>query len=135
MSDPRDLGLVSQVRSPHAERPVIYLYDSVPGGVGLAARLFERNAELVQGALDLVTACACLTGCPACTGPSLATGGDARSVALRLLTTLRVDEPASGGLALPATPRHPARIGTWHLPEPPTPGPLSDAEIVALDVG
>ena len=50
MSDPRDLGLVSQVRSPHAERPVIYLYDGVPGGVGLAARLFQRHEELVRGA-------------------------------------------------------------------------------------
>ena len=38
MADPRDLGMVAQVRSPHAERPLIYLYDAVPGGVGLAAR-------------------------------------------------------------------------------------------------
>ena len=44
MSDPRDLGLVAQVRSPHAERPVIYLYEAVPGGVGLSPRLFERAA-------------------------------------------------------------------------------------------
>ncbi len=36
MVDPRDLGLVSQVRSPHQERPTIYLYEAVPGGVGLA---------------------------------------------------------------------------------------------------
>ena len=54
MSDPRDLGLVSQVRSPHAERPIIYLYDGVPGGVGLAARLFQRHEELVGASRDLV---------------------------------------------------------------------------------
>ena len=31
MVDPRDLGLVTQVRSPHAEEPTIYLYEAVPG--------------------------------------------------------------------------------------------------------
>ena len=35
MVDPRDLGLVTQVRSPHHEAPTIYLYEAVPGGVGL----------------------------------------------------------------------------------------------------
>ena len=34
MVDPRDLGLVTQVRSPHAEAPTIYLYEAVPGRVG-----------------------------------------------------------------------------------------------------
>jgi DEAD/DEAH box helicase domain-containing protein len=88
MSDPRDLGLVSQVRSPHAERPVIYLYDGVPGGVGLAARLFERHAELVAGARDLVADCPCDAGCPACTGPRLETGGEGKRLAARLLALL-----------------------------------------------
>jgi DEAD/DEAH box helicase domain-containing protein len=85
MSDPRDLGMVAQVRSPHAERPLIYLYDGVPGGVGLAARLWERHGELVTGALELVEACACDEGCPACTGPRLETGGNGKRLAARLL--------------------------------------------------
>jgi len=95
MSDPRDLGLVTQVRSPHAERPVIYLYDGVPGGVGLAARLFERHAELVAGARDLVAGCACDSGCPACTGPRLETGGDAKRLAVRLLNLLAAGSAAA----------------------------------------
>ena len=49
MVDPRDLGLVSQVRSPHHEAPTIYLYEAMPGGVGLSERLFARHAELVDG--------------------------------------------------------------------------------------
>lgn len=88
MSDPRDLGLVSQVRSPHFERPVVYLYDGVPGGVGLASRLFERHAELVTGARALVDDCPCSAGCPACTGPRLETGDGAKRLALRLFTLL-----------------------------------------------
>ena len=47
MVDPRDLGLVTQVRSPHAEEPTIYLYEAVPGGIGLSERLWERHDELV----------------------------------------------------------------------------------------
>ena len=88
MADPHDIGMVAQVRSPHAERPLIYLYDAVPGGVGLAARLFERHAELVEGALELVSGCACAAGCPACVGPRLEAGERAKEVALELLGLL-----------------------------------------------
>jgi DEAD/DEAH box helicase domain-containing protein len=103
MSDPHDLGLVAQVRSPHAERPVIYLYDGVPGGVGLAPRLFERHDELVAGALDLVRRCPCDAGCPACTGPRLETGGDGKRMAGGLLRVLA--EQTAG------SPRKVARTG------------------------
>ena len=95
MSDPRDLGMVAQVRSPHAERPLIYLYDAVPGGVGLAARLFERHAELLVGALALVDGCACQAGCPACVGPPTERAADTRRNARRLLGVLAGREVAS----------------------------------------
>ena len=88
MVDPRDLGLVAQVRSPHAEQPTIYLYESVPGGIGLAERLWDRHDELLAAAADLIEACGCDGGCPACTGPRLEPGVDARALALRLLTDL-----------------------------------------------
>jgi DEAD/DEAH box helicase domain-containing protein len=88
MADPHDLGMVAQVRSPHVERPVVYLYDSVPGGVGLAARLYERHAELVAGALGLIEACGCADGCPACVGPRLEAGGIGKEHARRLLSLL-----------------------------------------------
>lgn len=103
MVDPRDLGLVSQVRSPHHEAPTIYLYESIPGGVGLATRLFARHDELLAGAADLIAACGCDGGCPACTGPRLEPGVDARSLALRLLAQLGA--PATtGARSLPVTP-------------------------------
>jgi DEAD/DEAH box helicase domain-containing protein len=88
MSDPHDIGMVAQVRSPHQEKPVVYLYDSVPGGVGLAARLYERHSELVEGALSLVEDCRCEDGCPACVGPRIETDGSAKAAALRLLHML-----------------------------------------------
>jgi DEAD/DEAH box helicase domain-containing protein len=95
MVDPRDLGLVSQVRSPHSESPTIYLYEAMPGGVGLSERLFARHDELVAGARDLIATCGCDTGCPACTGPRLDPAVDAKALALRLLDTLTSSEPAT----------------------------------------
>ena len=50
MVDPRDLGLVTQVRAPHADAPAIHLYEPVPGGVGLAERLYALHPELLDGA-------------------------------------------------------------------------------------
>jgi DEAD/DEAH box helicase domain-containing protein len=94
MSDARDLGLVAQVRSPHAERPVIYLWESVPGGVGLSPRLFERTAELLDGAAALIRECPCEVGCPACVGPRGETGGDAKGLAMRLLAAVGEPGPA-----------------------------------------
>jgi len=99
MVDPRDLGLVTQVRSPHQEAPTIYLYEAIPGGVGLSERLFARHEELVGGAVGLIAACPCEAGCPACTGPRLEPHVDAKALALRLLGELGDDGAASDAAA------------------------------------
>jgi DEAD/DEAH box helicase domain-containing protein len=99
MVDPRDLGLVTQVRSPHSEEPTIYLYESVPGGVGLSQRLWDRHAELVAGAAELIAGCGCEGGCPACTGPRLEPDIDARALALRLLAELGATVGVTSGAA------------------------------------
>jgi len=49
--------------------PTIFLYDSIPGGVGLAPRLFEEREALLRNAAALVRECSCDDGCPACIGP------------------------------------------------------------------
>jgi DEAD/DEAH box helicase domain-containing protein len=92
MVDPRDLGLVSQVRSPHSQEPTVYIYEAVPGGVGLSERLFERHTELVAGAAELIAGCGCASGCPACTGPRLEPDVDAKALALRLLRALVAEQ-------------------------------------------
>jgi DEAD/DEAH box helicase domain-containing protein len=101
MVDPRDLGLVTQVRSPHQEAPTIYLYEAMPGGVGLSERLYARHQELIVGAAELIAACSCEAGCPACTGPRLEPQVDAKALALRLLDELGA--PANG-LTSPVAP-------------------------------
>ncbi len=88
MVAPVDLGLVTQVRSPHHDAPTIFLYEAVPGGVGMSERLFARHEELVAGAAKLIEACGCDAGCPACTGPRLEPEFDVPRLALRLLQQL-----------------------------------------------
>ncbi len=99
MADPHDLGMVAQVQSPHAEQPVIYLWEAVPGGVGLSARLFDRTDELIDGALDLVSGCDCEVGCPACVGPRGESRLDGRRLARRLLQVLAGDPLVTGTAA------------------------------------
>ena len=66
---PRDLGVSAQIRSPHFQRPALFLYDAVRGGVGLSDLLFRGHRALFAAALDVAARCACERGCPACVGP------------------------------------------------------------------
>jgi DEAD/DEAH box helicase domain-containing protein len=52
-------------------RPTLFLYDALPGGVGLARRIFERADELFLRAARLIESCRCRSGCPACVGASI----------------------------------------------------------------
>ncbi|HEX8820919.1 MAG TPA: DEAD/DEAH box helicase [Archangium sp.] len=80
MIDPRDLGKTLGSKDdadgpPSKDRgvgfdPTIFLYDNIPGGVGLAARLFDLRDELLRRARRLLESCACEDGCPACIGPA-----------------------------------------------------------------
>ena len=67
----------------------------MPGGVGLAERIFERAAELLGRARVLVRTCACPDGCPACVGATETAGGIRKRAALALFA--RVLEDASAG--------------------------------------
>jgi len=52
-------------------RPTLFLYDALPGGVGLARRIYERTEELMERAARLIAHCPCKSGCPACVGPAV----------------------------------------------------------------
>jgi DEAD/DEAH box helicase domain-containing protein len=51
--------------------PTITIYERTPGGVGYAEQLFASMPDVLQASLDLVIACPCENGCPACVGPVL----------------------------------------------------------------
>jgi DEAD/DEAH box helicase domain-containing protein len=91
MTDPRDLGVTLGDAAPEGTPdapdgggvamrvrggprpgydPTLFVYEHVPGGTGLASRIFEQRAELLARTLRLVEGCPCTSGCPACVGPA-----------------------------------------------------------------
>jgi DEAD/DEAH box helicase domain-containing protein len=85
MCDTRDLRSISQVRAPFTERPTVYIYENVPGGVGMSAKLYNEADKLFEAARDAVRRCPCTAGCPVCVGPPMEVGDDGKEGVLRLL--------------------------------------------------
>ena len=86
MCAPQDINVVYHVKDTFTGRPTIYLYDSVPGGIGLSDRVFEMEYELLSQAKDMLADCPCADGCPSCVGATAGPG--AKSTLLRLLDQL-----------------------------------------------
>jgi DEAD/DEAH box helicase domain-containing protein len=72
MCEPRDIGRTLGSEDGPIDRegyqPTLFLYDALPGGVGLSRRIYERAEELFSRAARLITNCQCKSGCPACIG-------------------------------------------------------------------
>jgi DEAD/DEAH box helicase domain-containing protein len=85
MSDPRDIGVLAQVQAPFTGRPTLYLYDTVPGGVGLSERIFGLVDDLLVACRNAVESCPCIDGCPACVGPALEVGRRGKQTVAELL--------------------------------------------------
>ncbi len=68
--------------------PTIYLYDSQPGGIGLAERIFQVLPDLLARGLETIERCGCRSGCPSCVGPVNEVGRRAKPVAVALLRRL-----------------------------------------------
>lgn len=85
-----DLGISCEIRSGHFERPALFLYDRIPGGVGLPVALFRSHREIVRAAREVLARCACEHGCPACIGPLEEVGPLGKQTALAVLA--RLDE-------------------------------------------
>ncbi len=88
--DRRDIHVVPQVKSIHAELPTFFVYDSYPGGIGISERVYEVWPELLSHVEQHVNACPCEQGCPACIGPQESIVGLKNEV-LKLLAYLRLE--------------------------------------------
>jgi DEAD/DEAH box helicase domain-containing protein len=86
MADSADLHATAMIRSPFTDKPTLYLYDSVPGGVGFARKIWEQFDEICEAARRHLAACPCERGCPACVGAAVDSGDTARAGAAWLLT-------------------------------------------------
>ena len=88
MCDPRDLGVNSEARAKATGSPTITIYDLVPEGLGFAEQLYELHHELLRGAFEMISACPCREGCPACVGPVGVEGLKTKELTRRLAERL-----------------------------------------------
>ncbi len=95
MCDVRDLGVLCQAQAPFTRRPTLFVYDAVPGGVGLAERLYQIADELLGACLQLVGDCPCADGCPSCVGPMAEVGVSGKAACRELLTGMTGDRCAA----------------------------------------
>ncbi len=106
MCDPHDIGRAIEDAAPEQLEAgqfaaTAFLYDHVPGGVGLSERIFEEIDELLPLAVELIAGCSCALGCPSCVGAtavaSLETAPldtfDRKTCALRLVIGLGLATP------------------------------------------
>jgi len=110
MCDRRDLGTAVGERPPSAAteinwedfatpsatsselkkffEPNLYIYDAYPGGIGFSEPLYGICGTLLNGTLELISACTCENGCPSCVGPTADRGERTKEVALEILGRL-----------------------------------------------
>ena len=96
MADPADIRAIPMVRSPHTGGPTLFLYDTYPGGVGFARKLFDLHDLVLDAAAERLARCACPQGCPSCVGSALEAGPVAKASTARLLQLAREESEARG---------------------------------------
>jgi len=111
--DRGDIGGISYPSHPQIGGPAVFIYDGYPGGIGLAARGFDRIEALLERTRRLLEACPCERGCPSCVhSPKCGSGNHpldkagARFVLEELLSPSAVREPRPV-LVLPPPPPAP----------------------------
>lgn len=66
LTDRNDLGGIAQPAHPQLDCPAVFIYDGIPGGMGLTRQAFSQPMELLKRAQELLQSCPCEQGCPGC---------------------------------------------------------------------
>lgn len=67
--DKQDLGGLSQLKHPELDnRPAVFIYDGVPGGLGFSRGIYDNFETIASNTRSLIDNCHCsgVDGCPAC---------------------------------------------------------------------
>jgi DEAD/DEAH box helicase domain-containing protein len=91
MCDRWDIGGLSTVWHPDTGAATVFVYDGVPGGVGISEEGYARIEEWWHITAQLLADCPCEDGCPSCVqSPKCGSGNDPldKAVALRILRML-----------------------------------------------
>lgn len=66
MTDRNDLGGISIPFHAQTGTAAVFIYDGVPGGLGLSRQAFDNPDALLDRTFEAIAACPCESGCPAC---------------------------------------------------------------------
>ncbi|MFH2091145.1 MAG: DEAD/DEAH box helicase [Pseudomonadota bacterium] len=66
MIDRNDIGGISIPFHPQVGKAAVFIYDGVPGGLGLSEQAFKKTGDLLQKTFEVISSCPCDIGCPAC---------------------------------------------------------------------
>ena len=102
MTDRNDLGGISMPYHPQVDTSVVFVYDGVPGGLGLTLQAFDNAQTLMQRTYEAIRDCPCDTGCPACVhSPKCGSGNRPidKAAARRILEMLLRQNPEQGEVA------------------------------------
>jgi len=66
MCDRLDIAGLSTPLHPDTDRAQIFIYDALPGGVGIAEKGYSLLPELWKATLAAIRECPCQEGCPSC---------------------------------------------------------------------
>ncbi|MGD9710403.1 MAG: Zn-binding domain-containing protein, partial [Halothiobacillaceae bacterium] len=115
LTDRNDLGGISTPLHPQLARAAVFIYDAMPGGVGLTRQAFSRMEELFTRTLAAIAGCGCENGCPSCVhSPKCGSGNrPIDKVASQFILQAIIDgvtEEGDGAVVeLVASPPEPAR--------------------------
>lgn len=104
MTDRNDLGGISIPHHPQTRRAAVFVYDGVPGGLGLTKTAFERASECLEYTSRALAGCKCETGCPSCVhSPKCGSGNRPidKAACIQILDMLMMD---TGVQKIPALP-------------------------------
>lgn len=88
LCDRKDIGAISNVKATFTEKPTIYIYDRVPGGVGFSEKIFLMRKDIYAAAREVVAECPCKFGCPSCIGPPPSDSGNRKALAIKIFDYL-----------------------------------------------
>jgi DEAD/DEAH box helicase domain-containing protein len=66
LCDRGDVGGVSHPDHPDAGGAMVCIHDAIPGGVGIAEKVYTLMESVLTAALRAIEECECSEGCPAC---------------------------------------------------------------------
>ncbi|QLA18322.1 DEAD/DEAH box helicase [Desulfolutivibrio sulfoxidireducens] len=109
LTDRNDLGGISTPLHEQVGRAAVFVYDGIPGGMGLTRMAFARADEALSRTLAVIASCPCETGCPSCVhSPKCGSGNRPidKAAARYLLELLTSRDPEPG--PVPAAPKQAA---------------------------